>query len=193
MKKIKKIKWAYITVSVFMIILGILLIIFPKISALTLCCVIGTLITLFGIVKLIGYFSKDLYQLAFQFDLAFGILALIAGILILIHPVNVIKMIPVILGVIILVDGVFKLQTTYDAKRFGLLYWWWILILAIVTSVCGLFLIVDPFKGAISLMALMGITLTVDGIQNLCIATYAVKEFPVDEKNVIDVDFKESD
>lgn len=193
MKKIKKIKWAYITVSVFMIILGILLIIFPKISALTLCCVIGTLITLFGIVKLIGYFSKDLYQLAFQFDLAFGILALIAGILILIHPVNVIKMIPVILGVIILVDGVFKLQTTYDAKRFGLLYWWWILILAIVTSVCGLFLIVDPFKGAISLMALMGITLTVDGIQNLCIAAYAVKEFPVDEKNVIDVDFKESD
>ena len=29
---------------------------------------------LFGFIKMIGYFSKDLYRLAFQFDLASGIL-----------------------------------------------------------------------------------------------------------------------
>ncbi|MFQ9732082.1 MAG: hypothetical protein ACLT8X_11075 [Mediterraneibacter faecis] len=34
----------------------------------------------YGIIKMIGYFSKDLYCLAFQYDLACGIFLIILGV-----------------------------------------------------------------------------------------------------------------
>ncbi len=175
MELIKKAKWAYICISAVMILLGFALIIFPKISALTVCYIIGGVITVFGIIKLIGYFSKDLYRLAFQFDLALGIFTLIAGVLILIHPANVVMFMPVIIGVFVIMDGTFKLQTAFDAKRFGMNYWWMILLLAALTCFCGLFLIINPFDGVIALMIILGATLVIDGIQNLCIVLYTVK------------------
>lgn len=194
MNVIKKVKWAYIMISSLMIILGILLIVFPEISLLTLCYALGILIVIFGIVKIISYFSKDLFQLAFQFDLAFGILAIVVGLLIFLHPHNLMTLFPITIGGVIFVDGVFKLQTAYDAKKFGMRYWWWILILAIVSCLCGLFLVFNLF-GAIALTSLIGLTLIVDGIQNLWVAAYTVKEFHsyhnVDEEVVIDVDIKE--
>lgn len=175
MQLVRKVKWAYILVSIFMIILGGLFIIFPEISALTVCLVLGFLIILFGIIKLIGYFSKDLFQLAFQFDLAFGILALITGSLLLVKPAEILNMVPYTFGVIVLVDGVFKIQTAYDAKKFGLQYWWEILIMAILACLSGLFLIINPF-GKDALMMLLGITLVVDGAQNLSVVMYTVNE-----------------
>ena len=131
--------------------------------------------TIFGAVKLLSYFSRDLFRLAFQFDFALGIFAVLAGILILLHPTNVVNVMPVIIGVFVLLDGSFKIQTARDAKIFGLHGWWGILVLAILTCLGGLFLIINPFSGAVALMILLGATLIMDGIQNLCVVAYTVK------------------
>ena len=170
MEFIKNAKTAYIAVSVVMIILGLLLVLFPALSALTLCYIVGAVVTIFGAVKLLSYFSRDLFRLAFQFDFALG-----AGILILLHPTNVVNVMPVIIGVFVLLDGSFKIQTARDAKIFGLHGWWGILVLAILTCLGGLFLIINPFSGAVALMILLGATLIMDGIQNLCVVAYTVK------------------
>ncbi len=175
MDLIKKAKWGYIVVSIIIIMLGLILILFPEISALAICYVIGGIITLFGIIKLIGYFSKDLFRLAFQFDFALGIFALISGILLLIHPTDVVKIVPVIIGLFVLMDGVFKIQTSRDAYLFGMKNWWSILVLAILTCIGGLFLIINPFNGAKALTILLGATLIIDGIQNIIVVSYTVK------------------
>ena len=67
-------KIGYIVMSAVMCAFGILLIVMPDMSNTILGLVCGTIMLLFGIVKLVGYFSKDLYRLAFQYDLAFGLL-----------------------------------------------------------------------------------------------------------------------
>lgn len=175
MELIKKAKWAYIGVSAAITMLGLILVLFPEISAMTVCYIIGLMIVVFGVVKLIGYFSKDLYRLAFQFDFALGIFSLVAGILILLHPTNIVALMPVIIGVFVLMDGAFKIQTAFDARRFGMERWWSILILAFLTCFGGLFLIINPFAGARALMILLGVTLMVDGVQNLCVVAYTVK------------------
>lgn len=175
MKFVRNAKYSYIITSALMIVLGLLLVIFPSISATVVCYLAGGMVTLFGIVKLVGYFSKDMFRLAFQFDFAMGIGALIAGILMLIHPHNVVRLIPIIVGVFILIDGALKLQTARDAKRFGMKGWWSILILAILTCIGGLFLIIDPFKGASALMILLGATFMMYGIQNLAVTAYTVR------------------
>lgn len=175
MELIKKAKWAYITVSAVMILLGVALIAYPGASAVLVCTIIGALIAVFGVVRLVGYFSKDLFRLAFQFDLAMGIVAVLTGVLMIIHPMNIVALIPAIVGVFVLIDGAFKMQTAFDAKRFGLRSWVSILLLAILTCLGGLFLMVNPFDGASALMILLGATLIMDGVQNLIVVACTVK------------------
>lgn len=175
MDLIRKVKTGYICISVLLIAAGLLLILQPELSALTVCCVTGGLIAVFGVIKLIGYFSKDLYRLAFQFDFALGIFALIAGILMLAHPADIVKTVPVIFGVFVVTDGAFKLQTARDAHLFGLSAWWGVLLLAAVTCIGGLLLIINPFEGAAALMTLLGANLIVDGLQNLIVVVCTVK------------------
>ncbi|MEA4919466.1 MAG: DUF308 domain-containing protein [Clostridiaceae bacterium] len=175
MELIKKAKRGYIAVSIVMILLGALIAVFPTISAITLCYIIGALLIALGITKLMGYFSKDMYRLAFQFDLAMGIFLISAGSIIMLHPANVVSSVPVIIGVFAVIDGAFRLQMSFDAKRFGIERWRTIFLLGVLTGISGLFLVTNPFEGAEALMILMGVTLIVDGIQNLCVAIYTVR------------------
>ncbi len=147
MERIKRAKQAYISISAVMILLGIILILFPKISALALCYIVGGLMGIFGIIRLAGYFSKDLFRLAFQFDLVLGIFSLLVGILVILHPSHILAAVPVIVGVFVTIDGVFKVQTVFDVRRFGMKRWWDVLVLALLTCAAGIFLIIDPFEG----------------------------------------------
>lgn len=185
---LKKAKIAYITISILMLVLGGILLIWPEISLSLLCMLIGVVTLVFGIVKLIGYFSNDLYRLAFQFDFASGILSMLIGGLFLIHPEHMAAILPTIMGVFILVDGVLKIQTAVDARAFGFSSWWMIIFLAAATGICGFLLIWKPFEGAVAMMMLLGVTLLIDGIQNLWVVLYSVKS---DKKRIIDADYRE--
>ena len=137
--------------------------------------IIGVISLVYGMSKMLGYFSRDLYNLAFQFDLALGLFTIIFGFILLLRSAKVVTFMPVIIGVFVLVDGVFKLQTAVDANRFGLSSWWLILLGSLMCAVLGLLLIVDPFGGSNVLMTFVGISLTIDGLQNLFNAFYTVK------------------
>ena len=70
----------YIVMSAIFCILGIFLMINPEGSMKMICIIAGALFIADGIIKIIGYFSRDFYCLAFQFDLGFGILMIAIGI-----------------------------------------------------------------------------------------------------------------
>ena len=160
-------KIGYIVVSVLFCIAGILFIALPEISTKIVKIEIGIAAIVFGIVKLIGYFSKDLYRLAFQFDLEFGILMVVLGTIVLFHPKNVMAFISTAFGIAILFDGLFKIRIALDSKRFGIKDWWLILSLAIIAGIIGVALIFDSAFGAGVLTILMGVSLLSEGILNL--------------------------
>lgn len=70
-----------IVLSVLFCVAGILFTAMSEVST-TMILYIGVATTLFCIVKLIGYFSKDLFRLAFQFDLEFGIPMIVLGVIV---------------------------------------------------------------------------------------------------------------
>lgn len=49
--------------------------ILPSVSPMSVCIGSGIILIAYGIIKIIGYCSDDLYNLAFQHDLACGLLA----------------------------------------------------------------------------------------------------------------------
>ena len=167
----------YILLSSVLILLGLVVTIWPLQSLYTICCLIGGVSILFGVAKLVSYFTKDSTGLAFQFDLVMGALALVFGIILCFHPGNVLSLLQLLIGLFILIDGLLKLHTALDARRMGLNRWWSVLAAALLSAAAGLLLIFNPFAGARALMTLLGITLIIEGVQNLFVVIYTTRHF----------------
>ena len=127
-------KTGYIVMSLVFCAAGIACIANPGLSAAVIGRVLGAAMILFGAVKLVGYCSRDLYRLAFQYDLGFGLLLIALGALVLLRPAGVLDFLFTALGIAVLTDGLYKVQIAVDAKRFGIPTWWLTLTLAMVTG-----------------------------------------------------------
>lgn len=174
-KPMQTAKIGYIIMSVVFCTLGIVLMAFPRISASAIGMLMGILMIAFGTVKLVGFFSKDLYRLAFQYDLAFGILLIVLGTIVLAKPDHAMNFICIVLGISVLADGLFKVQIAVDAKVFGIKLWWMILVPAILTGIMGVLLAFRPTESVPVLMELLGLSLITEGVLSLCTVLTAVK------------------
>ena len=135
----------------------------------------GISLILFGIIKLVGYFSKDLFRLAFENDLASGILMLAIGVNLLIRTQEVLASFATVLGILILMDGLLKIQIAVEARPFGIRLWWLILASAIVTGVFGALLIFRPSESQDMMMRFMGVALILDAVLNASTVLTSVK------------------
>ncbi|MBQ9458361.1 MAG: DUF308 domain-containing protein [Oscillospiraceae bacterium] len=165
----------YIVLSALLCLLGLTLILVPDFSVALAGKLLGALMMVFGLVKIVGYWSKDLYRLAFQYDFAFGILMIPLGLYALCHPERTISFFCIILGIVVLADGLFKLQIALDSRVFGIGKWWLILVLALLAGVLGCVLIFHPNGSAKAVSVLVGFALLGEGTLNLSVALCAVK------------------
>ena len=184
-------KTGYVVMSIVFCVVGVLFIALPARSAVMIGRVLGAAMAAFGAVKLVGYFSRDLYRLAFQYDLEFGILLIALGVIVLRRTNGVMDFICIAAGVSILADGLFKIQIAIDARRFGIRDWWLILLLAVVTGGVGLLLVFRPWESVQVLTVLLGAALLAEGVLNLCVALSTVKIVKNQRPDVIETEYFE--
>ena len=180
-------KTGYVVMSIVFCVVGVLFIALPARSAVMIGRVLGAAMILFGAVKLVGYCSRDLYRLAFQYDLGFGLLLIALGALVLLRPAGVLDFLFTALGIAVLTDGLYKVQIAVDAKRFGIPTWWLTLALAVAAGLIGLALVFRPWDSARLLTILLGAALLAEGILNLCVAVCTVKIVNHQQPDVIEV------
>ncbi len=168
-------KVGYIVMSVLFCVLGTALLLRPDVSVRWFGRLLGIGMLVFGAVKLVGYFSRDLFRLAFQYDLAFGLLLIALGTMTLCHPGDAMSFLCVMFGIPVLADGLFKIQIALDSHRFGIRTWWLLMGLAVLTCIIGVLLVFRPWDSAQVLVMLLGISLLLDGILNLSVALCTVK------------------
>ena len=190
-KAVRIAKTGCIVASVLLLALGVLLIVLPDLSISLVGIVAGAMLIALGILKLMGYFSRDMYQLAFQYDLAFGLLLVALGVLLLMQPNRAMHFLCLIVGISIAADGLLKFQTALEARRFGLGSWWLIMALGILAGVIGIVTAFRPAQSARVLMVLMGISLLAEGALNLCVSLCAVKIIRAAQPDVIEAEFEE--
>ena len=173
---IKAAKTGYIIVSAVLTVLGcIMAAMAAGLPVSVICSIIGLVFMGFGAVRLVGYFSRDPFKLAFQFDLAEGILYIMLGIDAFIEPENFWANVGTTLGVCILLDGLLKVQTSVDSKVFGVETWWGIAIAAVLPVMTGAALIFYNDANDAVRYALLGAAFVFDGIMNLITVLIAVK------------------
>ena len=156
-----------ILMSVCFCAFGIIIMAMPEISVSVVGIVIGIYLILSGVFKLIGYFSKDLFRLAFQYDLQLGMLLIALGTAILIHSDQTMTFICVIFGISILSEGLFKASIAFDSKKFGIKLW--------IVILFGAILIFFPSESIRVLQVHLGLSLLWDGILNFIVILSTVK------------------
>lgn len=174
-KRLRFAKIGYIVLSLLICALGIWLMAVPGFSVRLLCLIGGILIIVFGCIRIVGYFSKDLYRLAFQYDLAFGILMIVLGLILILRTDAMIHILCVLLGLSALADALLKIQIAIDSRQFGISQWWLIMLIAVFTGVIGALLLFRPNAAAEVIMTLIGLSFLGEGILNLTTVLCAVQ------------------
>jgi uncharacterized membrane protein HdeD (DUF308 family) len=161
--------------SVALILIGVRLLFNPNLSMDLVYYILGGILMVYGLIRIVGYFSRDLYQLAFQYDLAFGILMIALGIVMVFQAFGIEEQVHVIYGTLILTDSLYKIQVAIDSKRFGIENWGLMIVLAIITGVLGMALIVwSPleFREAV---VMVGLASLFEGLMCLDVSMSVVK------------------
>lgn len=171
---VKQAKIINIATAAALFTVGMLLLL-PLMELNTEKTVIGGLCAAVGAAKIYGYFANDLYRLAFQYDMAIGLYALIFSILFLVSPERFNDIFSTAIGSYVLLEAVFKLQIAFDARRFGMRYWRLILITALTLCVIGVLTVISYYMDELSEALFRAIALMAVGAENAWITMYTVR------------------
>ncbi len=136
--------------------------------------VIGIAGILIGGAGIYGYFSNDMYRLAFQSDFALGIFNVIFGILLILNPVQLSVLLPTAIAILTILDGGNKSQIAVEGQRFGIHKWYLVLVSAVVEIIVGLVLILLAYQD-IDVHVWMGLAMGVVGVTNFWTTMYTVR------------------
>lgn len=175
MKKIHIAQTGYILISFAFYFAAALYLFCPTPPPFAFSIFSGVTLLAYGIIKLVGYFSEDLFCLAFRYDLGFGLLLLAVGAIILIRHTGDISYLPSGIGWLSVLDSVLKIQMSEEAKKFGLKQWNIISTAAGITIVLGFILVLKATAKPESTHILTAAVLLATGIMNHCVVKFAVK------------------
>ncbi len=152
--------------SALYLILGVFLILFPGASIGLFCALVGAVALFYGVVRVCSYLKGDGSH-GQRFDLFIGILLGVLGVCLLIFPQFVASLIPITLGVYLLVDSFTDIKKSLDMKAVGFEKWWISLLAALVLTVLGVVVILNPFRLMSSFVRFWGCCLLFDGLYTL--------------------------
>ena len=167
MKIFKRIKWSYVVLSAMFLLLGIYLVVNPETSLIMICRILGAAMAVFGVMKIVLYFIREVEGVAIRFDFAVGLFCIILGALMLWRAPALTDVLSVMIGLLVLVDSVFKLQVAVDSRRMGAHSWWVTLVCTVVCLVLGVLLVFNPFDGKQVLTIMMGVSLLLGLVEHL--------------------------
>lgn len=166
----KKFSTIMTVVSVVFILLGLAMIIWPETSQLTICYILGALLLGYGLYRIVMYFVKKTVPEPFQFGLAMGIFCSVLGFFLLVRAKTVVAILAVIIGIAVIVDSIFRIQTALDIRKLGGTHWLQLFIVALVVLALGMLLLFNPFAAVTTAVIIAGVTLVVDG----CLSIWSV-------------------
>ena len=167
MKKRKNPDLYVLLLSAIYVALGLVLIIWPETSAMTICRAVGGVIILGGLFYILSYFTRNHYGSVIGPSLAVGLVLVVLGVFVLVRAEAILKAMPFIFGVLLLFDSATKIQTALDLRRLGALRWTAPLAIGAVTAALGLILIWNPFSAVVALNIFIGVCLVVGAVANL--------------------------
>ena len=116
------------------IIAGLLLLVFPQQSLNVITYAIGAVALIYGILKIVSYFRNREYSPMFTWELILGIILVGIGIFSFTNPGGIFAILPIILGVLVLIEGISKAQRAMMLQKYGYPKWQAALLAAVLIA-----------------------------------------------------------
>lgn len=156
MKTIKKLFGINLVTSIVFLIFGLFLVFRTEGTIQLISSLIGIILLFNGGISLIKYFKEEKEE-TYNVELIYGIVAIIAGFILILNPKTVASILPFILGIYFTITGVLKLKYALDIREYKKENPTFMMILSILTILCGILFIVNPFGGAVAITQIIGI------------------------------------
>jgi uncharacterized membrane protein HdeD (DUF308 family) len=72
-----------------------------------------------------------------------------------------------VLGIVVIIDGILKMQYALDFRKLNQQYWWLEFICAVIMVVLGVVVIINPFTAVATVMRFVGIVFIIEGAMDL--------------------------
>lgn len=162
--------------AAFMLLAGLLMLLIPNLEkVLAQRILLGILFGLTGAAKIFGYYSNDLYRLAFQFDFAVGIFCEVLTLLVVLTPSHSYSTVALLISAFVVLDALLKLQMSFDARRFGMKSWVALFVTALVLCGVGGFAVGAAVAELMRYASIVAIALMTDGLENIWVTAHTVR------------------
>lgn len=134
------------------ILFAVLVVLWPSVSVLALVFLFGFYALMDGIANIVNYFSDRPRRSAWT--LVGGVVSILAGVVAFVWPGITALWLALVIGAWALVLGVTQIALSIEAKK-TLRSWWTWLASGVVTALFGLYVLILPGDGILSLLGLL--------------------------------------
>lgn len=172
-RMLEQLRVSFVLTALLCVVSGVVLMIWPDTSARVVCMLVGIVLLVMGIMQLVRFFGAPAGTLIRQINLLMAIILAAVGVWILFRPDFLIGLIPIIMGILLILHGLYDLQQAVFLIRAKYSYRWLALALSLVTVALGAVLIWNPFEAMNVMIMFMGGFLIYDGLSDLWILSRA--------------------
>ncbi len=165
-KKLNSFINSSICISIMFIIIGIIMVIMPKMSLEILGVILSVILIINGIILMITDIKLNNNFIPVDI-LPASMLSILLGIMILIYPNILSIIIPLILGTWFIMTSIFKIRLTLYLSKIKNTPWILLMLISILSIVCGFILILNPIDSSVAITLFIGIVIIVYAISDI--------------------------
>ncbi|WP_164200591.1 HdeD family acid-resistance protein [[Micrococcus luteus] ATCC 49442] len=134
------------------VLFGILVVVWPGVSVFLLVILFGIYAVFDGVTSIVQYVTRKRRRSVWQ--LVGGIISVLAGLVAFVWPGITALSLALVIGLWAVILGVSQMALAFEVKK-NVGSWWLWLITGIITTLFGLFLVILPGPGILSLLGLL--------------------------------------
>ncbi len=165
-KKLNSFINSSICISIMFIIIGIIMVIMPKMSLEILGVILSVILIINGVILMITDIKLNNNFIPVDM-LPASMLSILLGIMMLIYPNILSIIIPLMLGTWFIMTSIFKIRLTLYLSKIQNTPWLLLILISILSIVCGFILILNPIDSSVAITLFIGIVIIVYAISDI--------------------------
>lgn len=161
--------------SIALAILGVFLFIKSELTIVSITYVIGAVLVGIGLVAMLKYIANINKSVKNEIDIIYGTVTVILGIVVISNPKAIASIIPFVLGIIIILSSAAKLGYGFELRKNNNQLWTGTVIIALITMLCGVLLIFNPFAGAEFILKIVGALIFIYAVLDI-VSTFRIRK-----------------
>ena len=162
-KFLKKAGWTSVITSLIFALIGLVMIFYPATTMQVMSTVLGIFFIIVGVIKVINYFVSKGNSTLFTNDIAWGLIAIIIGLVTIVYSSTIESIFRIMIGIWIIYSGFTRFSLSFKLKGVNDKIWALVLTLAILMVIGGLY--VTFYPGA--LIVTLGVIILIYAIMDL--------------------------